>query len=99
MADTTAVAPSTEDPAASHPARPGRLNQALAWVGIAAGGLFVVGTIFLSGYFLSSSQHMHMGMSHAPMAHDQKDCCAGMKHADMKPSATESDMMGPQSGR
>jgi hypothetical protein len=95
MADTTAVAPSTDDPGVAAPAKPSRLNQALAWVGIVAGGLFVVGAIFFSGYFLNWSQHMHMGMSHPAMAHDQKDCCADMKHHDMKPG----EMMQPQTGR
>src|ERR1700733_9733505 len=72
MTDTTEVA-STEHPKS-------RLNQALAWVGIVAGGLFIVAGIFLSGFFLSWSEHMHMGMGHpAAMAKESKDCCADMK--------------------
>lgn len=31
--------------------RPSRLSQALAWVGIVAGGLFIVAAIFFSGFF------------------------------------------------
>ena len=58
---------------------PDRLNQALAWVGIVAGGLFVVGAIFFSGFFLNWSEHMHMQMGHAAMGHESKDCCADMK--------------------
>ncbi len=84
MADTTELAPPT-DASGPAPHRPSRLNQALAWVGIAAGGLFVVGAIFLAGFFLNYSEHAHMQMGHAAMAHDGKDCCADMKHGDMKP--------------
>lgn len=79
-ADETAIA--TEQPKTSRP-QPSRLNQALAWVGIVAGGLFVVGAIFFSGFFLSWSLsgpgHDHRGP--APMA-----CCADMKPGEqMKP--------------
>jgi hypothetical protein len=96
MADTT------DDPVTAQPTRPSRLNQALAWVGIVAGGLFVVGAIFFSGFFLNWSEHMHMG--HAAMGHESKDCCADMKMGDMKPGdmkpgAMGPGMMGTQSGR
>ena len=106
MADTTDVARSTDDPGTTQPTRPSRLNQALAWVGIVAGGLFVVGAIFFSGFFLNWSEHMHMGMSHAAMGHESKDCCADMKPGDMKPGdhmmkpgAMGPEMMGPHAGR
>ncbi len=66
----------------TQPTRPSRLNQALAWVGIVAGGLFVVGAIFFAGYFLNWSEHTHMQMGHAAMSHEQKDCCADMKPGD-----------------
>jgi hypothetical protein len=108
MADTTDVAQPTDDPGTA-PHHSSRLNQALAWVGIVAGGLFVVGAIFLSGYFLNWSEHMHMQMGHAAMAHESKDCCADMKPGDMKPGdmkpgdmkpgAMGPAMMGPQSNR
>jgi len=111
MADTTDVA--TDDPGTPQPTGPSRLNQALAWVGIVAGGLFVVGAIFFAGFFLNWSEHMHMQMGHAAMSHEQKDCCADMKGdmkpgdmkpGDMKPGAMGPEMMrpgmmGPQSGR
>ena len=101
MADTTDVARSTDDPGTAQPTRPSRLNQALAWVGIVAGGLFVVGAIFFSGFFLNWSEHMHMGMGHAAMGHESKDCCADMKPGDhmMKPGAMGPEMMGPHIGR
>jgi len=76
-------------------------------VGIVAGGLFVVGAIFFSGFFLNWSEHMHMQMGHAAMSHEQKDCCADMKMGDMKPGdmkpgdhmgAMGPEMMGPHSG-
>jgi hypothetical protein len=108
MSDTSDVA-STGDPVTTTPSKPSRLNQALAWVGIVAGGLFVVGAIFFSGYFLNWSEHMHMqmGMGHATASHESKDCCADMKDmkpgemkpGDMKPGAMGPEMMGPQSGR
>ena len=102
MADTTEVAQPTNDPGTAHTAGTGRLNQALAWVGIVAGGLFVVGAIFFSGFFLNWSEHMHMQMGHAAMSHEQKDCCADMKPGDMKPGdhmgAMGPGMMGPHSG-
>src|ERR1700677_5241579 len=80
---TTIAAPPAVGPArAGHPSR---LNQALAWVGIVAGGLFIVAAIFFAGFFLNYSEHAHMQMGHAAMAHDQKDCCADMKPGDMKP--------------
>jgi hypothetical protein len=78
----------TERPNNSRP-RPSRVNQALAWVGIVAGGLFIVAAVFFSGFFLSWSLsgpgHDHKGP--APMA-----CCADMKPGEqMKPGA----MMAP----
>ena len=103
MADTTDVARSTDDPGTTKPTRPSRLNQALAWVGIVAGGLFVVGAIFFAGFFLNWSEHMHMqmGMGHAAMSHESKDCCADMKPGDhmMKPGAMGPEMMVPHAGR
>jgi hypothetical protein len=84
--DETGIA--TEQSKISRP-RPSRLNQALAWVGIVAGGLFIVAAVFFSGFFLSWSLngpgHDHKGA--APMA-----CCADMKPGEqMKPGA----MMAP----
>jgi hypothetical protein len=104
MADTTDVAQPTDHSDVA-PARHSRLNQALAWVGIVAGGIFIVAAIFFSGFFLNWSEHMHMGMGHATMAKEAKDCCADMKPGemmkpgDMKPGEMGPGMMGPQSGR
>lgn len=82
--DTSAPA---DEPTTSKP-RPSRLNQALAWVGIAAGGLFIVAAIFFSGFGLSWSLDGHWGGHPAPM-----DCCDKMKPGEqMKPGA----MMGPE---
>ncbi len=44
--------------------RPNRLNQALAWVGIVAGVLFVVAVIFFSGFFIGGSLGGHYGGHH-----------------------------------
>jgi hypothetical protein len=63
MANTTDVAQPTDDPGTEQPTSPrhqsSRLNHALAWVGIVAGGLFIVAAIFFSGFFLCWSE---MGM-------------------------------------
>ena len=102
MADTTDVAQSTDDPGTAQ--RASRLNQALAWVGIVAGGLFIVAAIFLSGFFLNWSEHAHMrmGMGDMATAHESKDCCVDMKPGEMKPGghmmkpgAMGPEMMGP----
>jgi hypothetical protein len=102
MSETSEVVqPSDDSRGESAASRTRRLSgpyQALAWVGIVAGGLFIVAGIFFAGYFLSYSEHMgHMAMGHMGMSHESKDCCADMMpgaHA-MKPGA----MMGPNSGR
>jgi hypothetical protein len=85
-ADDSGVAP--EQPKNSQH-RSSRLNQALAWVGVVAGGLFIVAAIFFSGFFLSwglgGPHNGHMGSG--TMA-----CCSQMKPDEhMKPGA----MMGP----
>ena len=50
--------------------RVSRLNQALACVGIVAGGLFIVAVIFFSGFFLnwSSGGHWDGDMGPGPSA-------------------------------
>src|ERR1017187_10644767 len=82
---TDAAQPTDGDQPTSPQHQSSRLNQALAWVGIVAGGLFIVAGIFFSGFFLSWSDHTHMGMGHAAMGHESKDCCADLKPGDMKP--------------
>lgn len=75
-----------EQPAMDLPRHPSRLNQALAWVGIVAGGVFIVAAVFFSGFFLSWG----IGGHHA--AQGQVDCCSQMKaDGQMAPGA----MMGP----
>jgi hypothetical protein len=69
-----------------------RLIQALAWVGMIAGGLFVVAAIFFSGFFLNWSEQTamgHMPMGQMGMGQESKGCCAEMKPGDqmMKPGA------------
>lgn len=44
--------------------RPSRLNQALAWVGIVAGVVFVVAVVFFSGFILGRSSSQHYGGYH-----------------------------------
>ena len=45
-------------------ARVSRLSQALAWVGIIAGVVFVVAVVFFSGFFLGWSSGGHYGGHH-----------------------------------
>jgi hypothetical protein len=85
MTATTDVSPPADDPGATAEQpknagrRPSRLNQALAWVGIVAGGLFIIAAIFFSGFFLSwglgGPHHGHMGPG--TMA-----CCSEMKSGE-----------------
>jgi hypothetical protein len=77
----TAAPPAVGPSRAGHPSR---LNQALAWVGIVAGGLFIVAAIFFSGFFLSWSFGGH-GDGH--MGPGTMACCSQMKPGEqmMKP--------------
>lgn len=94
MADTTVASQPVDGHGTASP-RPSRLTQALAWVGIVAGGLFVVGAIFFSGYFFSWSEDAHTQMGHAPVADKAKDCCADMKPGDAKPADMKPGDMKP----
>ena len=91
MTSTTDAPQPTDDSVVTEQPRPhpSRLNQALAWVGIVAGGVFIVGAIFFSGFFLSwgfgSHGHQHMGPGN--MA-----CCSDMKPGD---HMGQGAMMGP----
>ena len=104
MTSTTDVSPPADDlgvtaeQSKNSQHRTSRLNQALAWVGIAAGGLFIVAAVFFSGFFLSWSEHT--GMGQMSMGHGSSmDCCSRMSGEQMmkpdehmKPGA----MMGPR---
>jgi hypothetical protein len=90
-ADDTAV---TEQSANPRPRSSGP-TRALAWIGIVAGGLFIVAGIFFAGFFLSWSEHS--GMGHTAMGHGSMDCCSHMKPDDHMMKHDE--MMGPHSGR
>jgi hypothetical protein len=94
MTSTTDISPPADDPGIttkqtkdSGP-HPSRLNQALAWVGIVAGGLFVVAAIFLAGFFLSSSLGGPRG-DH--IASGRMACCDKMTPGEMMPGG----MTGP----
>jgi hypothetical protein len=107
MGDATETTQPSDDSGAARPVTArhpsGRLNQALAWVGLVAGGLFIVAAVFFAGFFLNYSEHMHMnmGMSHAAMGHNSRDCCADMKPGDhmMRPGAMGPETMSPHTGR
>ncbi|WP_235682820.1 hypothetical protein [Mycolicibacterium alvei] len=62
--------PATE-PVVARPAErtPSRLLQALAWVGIAAGSIFIVAMVFGAGFFLGA--HSDGGGHHHRGGHDR----------------------------
>jgi hypothetical protein len=89
MTDESESSGATGTPSAVEPSRdghPSRLNQALAWVGIVAGCLFIVAAIFFSGFFVSWS----MGGHH--MGPGEMGCCSQMKPGD---HMAQGPMMGP----
>lgn len=102
MTSPTDASPSTDDLRLSTEQskncrpRPTRLNQALAWVGIVAGGLFIVAAIFFSGFFLSWSLGGPGGAHKGP---GSMACCSEMKPGEqMKPGEMmPGGMMGPAS--
>jgi hypothetical protein len=83
MTTPTDGSPSADDPGTTtegaNNSRPGPsgLNQALVWVGIAAGGVFIGAAIFLAGFFLSSSLGGPWG-DHE-MGPGRMACCDTMK--------------------
>jgi hypothetical protein len=85
---TTLTEPTIETAAGR---RPSRLNQALAWVGIVAGGLFVVAAIFFSGFFLSWG----IGGGHHA-GPDKMDCCSQMKPGDHMAQGAMTGPGGPK---
>ena len=102
MSSTTDVSPPADDSgvAAEEPKdsqhRTTRLNQALAWVGIVAGGLFIVAAIFFSGFFLSRGLG---GPRQGHMGSGTMDCCSEMKPGEQMMKSDEHTkpgaMMGP----
>ena len=88
MTSSSDVSPSTDDvvvatlESTTQPPS-GRLNQALAWVGIVAGGLFIVAAVFFSGFFLSWGLGGGSSEGHIPA---KMACCDEMKKGgQMKP--------------
>ncbi len=65
---TTTTAP-VAVAAAPEPARPNRVTQAVAWVGIVAGVIFIVAVIFFSGFILGKSSD---GGGHHRGGHDRE---------------------------
>jgi len=64
---TTPNAPAAPEPA---PRRPSRVTTAAAWVGIVAGIVFIVSTVFFSGFILGkASGHHHRAGQHCPHSH------------------------------
>jgi hypothetical protein len=92
MTSPSDVSPSTDDAAVATgestiQRRSGRLHQALAWVGIVAGSLFIVAAVFLSGFFLSWG--LDGGSSEGHKSPAKMACCDEMKKGEqmMKPGA------------
>jgi hypothetical protein len=73
-----AVTPDEVQPSQHGPnGKPARLNQALAWVAIAAGGVFILAVIFFSGFFLSWTSGGQGNGHH--MGPESMACCEHMK--------------------
>lgn len=90
--NATESSTATGAPSAIEPLRDrsrSRLNQALAWVGIVAGGLFIVAGIFFSGFFLSWGLGGHWD-EHT--GSEMMACCSHMKPGEQMGHGT---MMGP----
>lgn len=82
VTDTLENPNTTADPGVHRYAeRPHRLYRALAWVGIAAGSLFIIATVFFSGFVLGS----HGGGFH----HGHQRTMV------LKPFPARDDSMGP----
>lgn len=71
--------------------RSGRLNQVAAWVGIVAGIVFIVGSVFFTGYFLG--RHTGGGWHHRGGPQMEFRGGPGMGPGMMGPG-----MMGPGRG-
>lgn len=77
--------------------RPNRLTQAMMWVGIVAGAVFVIAVIFFSGFFLGWSFNGPSGTQGGtsrmgPGGHMGP---GGMQGGMMGPGGTSGGMMGP----
>ena len=82
--------------------RPNRLYQALAWVGIVAGVLFIVGMVFFAGVFLGrTGLRLASRLSHRPDGSGWTGAqCpmmrgGGMGPGMMGPGGMDPDEMGP----
>ena len=62
MTETTATLEPPPPPVARE--RPSRLNQALAWVGIVAGVVFIVAVVFFSGFVIGKHSGGHGQWGH-----------------------------------
>jgi hypothetical protein len=97
-ATTPGVVPSPRYDYTNH--RPSRLYQALAWVGIVAGVLFVVAMIFFSGFvagMTSGGNHgWHRGYQGGQMGpNGSHDDCPMMRPGGMMGPGGPGGMMGP----
>lgn len=60
--DTLTAEPPRREPVVHE--RPNRLNQALAWVGIVAGVVFIVAVVFFSGFIIGKHSGGHGAWAH-----------------------------------
>ena len=72
--------------------RPSPLLRALAWVGIAAGSLFIVATVFFSGYVIGQ----HSGGGGGGGHHGRHAML--IPRPPMGPGGPDGPMMGPDGG-
>lgn len=88
--DQPSIVPDARQTAADR--RPSRLNQVAAWVGIIAGIVFIVGSVFFAGYFLG--RHSGGGWHHN-RGGAQMDGRGGPPMMPMGPGMMGPGMMGP----
>ncbi len=77
---------------------PSRLNQVAAWVAIVAGIVFIVGSVFFTGFFLGRHSGHGGGWHHRGGAEMQFRGGPGMMGPGMGPGMMGPGMMGPGRG-
>lgn len=68
--------------------RPNRLYQVLAWVGIAAGVVFIVALIFFSGFVAGHASGGHHGGHHGYESNQMGPRGSMMRHGGVGPGGT-----------
>ncbi|MCB0933180.1 MAG: hypothetical protein KDB71_14945 [Mycobacterium sp.] len=93
MTETVEITPESPDTETLVERRPNRLNQAVAWVAIVAGVVFIVGSIFFTGFFLGR----HGGHAGGPAGGQARHHERAEMVRPMGPPPGMPRMMGPGS--